>query len=31
MNLEMLLFIALGFALGYYLVGHFFVSGGRPV
>lgn len=31
MSVEWLLFVALGFALGYYLVGHFFVSGGKPV
>ena len=31
MSVELLLFVALGFALGYYLVGHFFVSGGKPV
>ena len=29
MSLEALLFIALGFILGYYVVAHFFVSGGK--
>jgi hypothetical protein len=29
-NLEMILFILLGAALGYYAVAHFFVSGGNP-
>jgi len=27
---EWLLFVALGFALGYYVVSHFMVSGGQP-
>ena len=30
MTIELLLFIALGFALGYYIVAHFFASGGAP-
>jgi hypothetical protein len=30
MSIEGLLFIILGFALGYYAVAHFFVSGGKP-
>jgi len=30
MSIEGLLFIVLGFVLGYYVVAHFFVSGGSP-
>jgi len=30
MSIEWLLFVALGFALGYYVVAHFFASGGAP-
>lgn len=30
MSVEVFLFIALGFILGYYVVAHFFVSGGKP-
>jgi len=30
MNVESLLFILLGLVIGYYVVAHFLVSGGKP-